>query len=191
MCRKLPLPSNTSVPPQWSGMSVPASWPNQRPLSSTSSLHVNSITRSFGAQYPLRARFLVRYKETTEKVGIVGNKVQFQKGLSETEFNKAYGSEEQCHAALVNWRWPNGPPQNRVFCFCSHTKFRLTQGRNQVMGWPAPPSGNPEVIAESSRKSTLRGVKWDWVRVSRPSFRMSAPRPRLSLFEHRLAAGLW
>jgi len=36
------------------------------------------------------------------------NKVQFQKGLSETEFNKAYGSEEQCHAALVNWRWPNG-----------------------------------------------------------------------------------
>jgi transposase-like protein len=36
------------------------------------------------------------------------NKVQFQKGLSETEFNKAYGSEEQCHAALVKWRWPNG-----------------------------------------------------------------------------------
>ena len=36
------------------------------------------------------------------------NKVQFQKGLSETEFNEAYGSEEQCHAALVNWRWPNG-----------------------------------------------------------------------------------
>jgi len=36
------------------------------------------------------------------------NKVQFQKGLSETEFNKAYGGEEQCHAALVKWRWPNG-----------------------------------------------------------------------------------
>jgi len=36
------------------------------------------------------------------------NKVQFQKGLSETEFTKAYGSEEQCHAALVKWRWPNG-----------------------------------------------------------------------------------
>jgi transposase-like protein len=36
------------------------------------------------------------------------NKVQFQKGLSESEFNKAYGSEEQCHAALVKWRWPNG-----------------------------------------------------------------------------------
>jgi transposase-like protein len=36
------------------------------------------------------------------------NKVQFQKGLSETEFSKAYGSEEQCHVALVKWRWPNG-----------------------------------------------------------------------------------
>jgi len=36
------------------------------------------------------------------------NKVQFQKGLSESAFNKAYGNEEQCHAALVEWRWPNG-----------------------------------------------------------------------------------
>ena len=36
------------------------------------------------------------------------NKVQFQKGLSEREFNNAYGSEEQCHTALVKWRWPNG-----------------------------------------------------------------------------------
>ena len=36
------------------------------------------------------------------------NKVQFQKGLSEGAFKKAYGSEERCHAALVNWRWPDG-----------------------------------------------------------------------------------
>jgi len=36
------------------------------------------------------------------------NKVQFQKGLSESEFTKAYGSEEQCHSALVEWRWPRG-----------------------------------------------------------------------------------
>jgi hypothetical protein len=28
------------------------------------------------------------------------NKVQFQKGLSESAFDAAYGSEEQCHAAL-------------------------------------------------------------------------------------------
>ena len=36
------------------------------------------------------------------------NTVQFQKGLSEIDFDKAYGSEEQCHAVLVKWRWPDG-----------------------------------------------------------------------------------
>ena len=36
------------------------------------------------------------------------NKVQFQKGLSEAQFEAAYGTEELCHAALVNWRWPEG-----------------------------------------------------------------------------------
>lgn len=36
------------------------------------------------------------------------NKVQFQKGLSESAFDADYGSEEQCHASLVAWRWPEG-----------------------------------------------------------------------------------
>ena len=36
------------------------------------------------------------------------NQVQFQKGLSEARFAEIYGTEEQCHAALVKWRWPNG-----------------------------------------------------------------------------------
>ena len=36
------------------------------------------------------------------------NKVQFQKGLSLAEFNRLYGSEGQCHAALAKWRWPDG-----------------------------------------------------------------------------------
>ena len=36
------------------------------------------------------------------------NQVQFQKGLSEARFAESYGTEEQCHAALVKWRWPNG-----------------------------------------------------------------------------------
>ncbi len=36
------------------------------------------------------------------------NQVQFQKGLSEASFAELYGTEEQCHAALVKWRWPNG-----------------------------------------------------------------------------------
>lgn len=36
------------------------------------------------------------------------NAVQFQKGLSMAEFNRLYGSEEQCHAALVQMRWADG-----------------------------------------------------------------------------------
>jgi hypothetical protein len=36
------------------------------------------------------------------------NPVQFQKGLSILEFNRRYGTDEQCHAALVTMRWPNG-----------------------------------------------------------------------------------
>lgn len=36
------------------------------------------------------------------------NRLQFQKGLSLTEFTEAYGTEEQCEAALKAWRWPDG-----------------------------------------------------------------------------------
>jgi len=36
------------------------------------------------------------------------NAVQFQKGLSEPEFERQYGTEEQCRAAVVASRWPDG-----------------------------------------------------------------------------------
>ena len=36
------------------------------------------------------------------------NKVQFQAGLGMSEFQRLYGTEEQCHAALVAMRWPDG-----------------------------------------------------------------------------------
>ena len=36
------------------------------------------------------------------------DRVQFQKGLSLAEFFERYGSEDQCHAALVALRWPDG-----------------------------------------------------------------------------------
>lgn len=36
------------------------------------------------------------------------NKIQFQKGLSMVEFMERYGTEEKCHAALVDSRWPSG-----------------------------------------------------------------------------------
>ena len=47
------------------------------------------------------------------------NKVQFQKGLSMVEFQRLYGTEEQCHAALVAIRWPNG----FVCPKCARTKY--------------------------------------------------------------------
>jgi transposase-like protein len=36
------------------------------------------------------------------------NAIQFQKGLSLSEFVGRYGSEAQCEAALAKWRWPDG-----------------------------------------------------------------------------------
>jgi hypothetical protein len=36
------------------------------------------------------------------------NKVQFQKGLSEAEFDALYGTEERCQDAVFGWRWPAG-----------------------------------------------------------------------------------
>lgn len=36
------------------------------------------------------------------------NKVQFQRGLSDVEFDRLYGTEEKCREALFSWRWPEG-----------------------------------------------------------------------------------
>lgn len=36
------------------------------------------------------------------------NPVQFQKGMSDADFERLYGTEEQCQAALFSWRWPEG-----------------------------------------------------------------------------------
>ena len=36
------------------------------------------------------------------------NKVQFQKGMSEAQFDALYRTEALCHDALVRWRWPDG-----------------------------------------------------------------------------------
>jgi transposase-like protein len=36
------------------------------------------------------------------------NKVQFQKGLSEAEFEHRYGTEEKCRQVVIESRWPQG-----------------------------------------------------------------------------------
>jgi len=57
------------------------------------------------------------------------NKVQFQKGLSLQEFLSQYGSEEQCHQSLYQWRWPNGfiCPKCGHDQYCSLKSRRLYQ----------------------------------------------------------------
>jgi ribosomal protein L37AE/L43A len=36
------------------------------------------------------------------------NKVRFQRGLSDVEFERLYGTEDKCREALFSWRWPGG-----------------------------------------------------------------------------------
>ena len=36
------------------------------------------------------------------------NPVQFQKGMSDADFDRLYGKESQCQEALFAWRWPEG-----------------------------------------------------------------------------------
>ena len=36
------------------------------------------------------------------------NQIQFQYGLSLSEFQQSYGTEDQCYSALFHWRWPDG-----------------------------------------------------------------------------------
>jgi Transposase zinc-ribbon domain/Transposase DDE domain len=36
------------------------------------------------------------------------NKMQFQRGLSDVEFDRLYGTKELCRKAVFSWRWPDG-----------------------------------------------------------------------------------
>ena len=47
------------------------------------------------------------------------NVVQFQRGMGLREFMDQYGAPEQCEAALVAWRWPQG----FVCPECGHTGY--------------------------------------------------------------------
>jgi transposase-like protein len=47
------------------------------------------------------------------------NPVQFQKGMSEAEFDRLFPNEEHCWAHLVAWRWPEG----FVCPHCAATKY--------------------------------------------------------------------
>lgn len=53
------------------------------------------------------------------------NKIQFQPGLSLPEFINQFGTEEQCHKALLQWRWPKG----FVCPVCGHAGCCELKGR--------------------------------------------------------------
>lgn len=53
------------------------------------------------------------------------NKIQFQRGLSLTEFLSQYGAEQQCHDAFFRMRWPAG-----FICpECGYTKYCQIRSR--------------------------------------------------------------
>ena len=65
------------------------------------------------------------------------NEVQFQKGLSLTDFMQRYGTEVQCHDALVAMRWPDGfvcpECRGRTHSFCEPKRlFQCTACRVQT-----------------------------------------------------------
>lgn len=57
------------------------------------------------------------------------NKVQFQRGLSDVEFDRLYGTEQKCREALFSWRWPEGfvCPACGGFAHCELEKRALWQ----------------------------------------------------------------
>jgi transposase-like protein len=59
------------------------------------------------------------------------NKVQFQKGMSEAQFEELYATEDLCHAALVQWRWPQGfecpDCEGRDYCIVRRGRRSLYQ----------------------------------------------------------------
>ena len=58
------------------------------------------------------------------------NTVQFQRGLPMAEFMQRYGTQEQCHAALVASRWPQG-----FVCPCCGATRHSTFEREGLRYW--------------------------------------------------------
>ena len=55
------------------------------------------------------------------------NRVQFQPGLSMSEFFERYGTEEKCEAELFASRWPSG--WRCPVCQCASSSSFLRNGR--------------------------------------------------------------
>jgi hypothetical protein len=53
---------------------------------------------------------------STEVIAMPMNRIQFQPGLSMREFQRQYGTDEQCETALFASRWPSGWAYPRCQC---------------------------------------------------------------------------
>ena len=74
---------------------------------------------------PRAWHILMKPELITGDIAMPKNKVQFQKGLSLPQFQKLYGSEEQCRSQLFKYRWPHG-----FICpKCGHKHFYKLSSR--------------------------------------------------------------
>jgi transposase-like protein len=69
------------------------------------------------------------------------NHVQFQKGLSIADFMERYGTQAQCHAALVASRWPTG----FVCPHCASTRH-CTFERKGLQYWQCSACGKQTTV---------------------------------------------
>ena len=85
------------------------------------------------------------------ELSVARNAVQFQKGLSEPEFERLYGTEEQCRAIVIPSRWPDG-----FTCpGCSGTRHSIvkTRGLFQCSGCRRQTSPIARTIFASTKVS--------------------------------------
>ena len=87
------------------------------------------------------------------------NKVQFQKGLSMTEFVSMYGNQAQCERAVIAWRWPNG-----YVCVACASKRSLSFRREALLYWECLDCGHQcSLISGTVFASTkLPLTRWFW-----------------------------
>lgn len=79
------------------------------------------------------------------------NPVQFQKGMSDADFEQLYGTENQCKAALFAWRWPQGFScpncggnkhsviETRALFQCSTCRMQISLTAGTIFHWTKLP----------------------------------------------------
>ena len=96
------------------------------------------------------------------------NQVQFQKGLSLSEFHDRFGTEQQCWQALYQARWPAGyrcprcdGDQHSRFVRNRQTYFQCSRCRPlRQASWSLPSGRIPIMLRE--RKRTIRWrTRWN------------------------------